>query len=180
MEDCMTAPDREVMQQAHGALEAAIGFCHAAVQQRIYAAIAALRAALARPAATPPEAPPVLPPVLPPGGEQPHITALLAAHRDLIEAQQRGDREAESAAVRRMEAARSAADGVPPMQAPCSEEPARTAFEQDARTRYPGLRLIRHGDGYVNPGWDERWRFWLRAWNAAVGVIGEQGGKTNG
>jgi hypothetical protein len=51
-----------------------------------------------------------------------------------------------------------------------AEEAARTAFEQDARTRYPGLRLIRHCDGYVNPGWDGEWRAWLRSWNAAVGV----------
>jgi hypothetical protein len=59
-------------------------------------------------------------------------------------------------------------------QGTSAEEPARTAFEQDARTRYPGLRLIRHGDGYVNPGWDGEWRLWLRAWNAARGVIGGQ------
>lgn len=41
-----------------------------------------------------------------------HITDLLVAHRDLIEAQQGGDAEAEADAARRMETARAAASGV--------------------------------------------------------------------
>ena len=45
---------------------------------------------------------------------QRHITDMLVAHRDMIEAQQRGDGEAEVLAVRRMEAARSAVAGQTP------------------------------------------------------------------
>jgi hypothetical protein len=47
---------------------------------------------------------------------QRHITDMLVAHRDIIEAQQRGDREAEVLAVRRMEAARSAVAGASPFR----------------------------------------------------------------
>jgi hypothetical protein len=45
------------------------------------------------------------------GNVQRHITDMLVAHRDMIEAQQRGDGEAEVLAVRRMEAARAAIAG---------------------------------------------------------------------
>jgi hypothetical protein len=57
---------------------------------------------------------------------QRHITALLVAHRDMIEAQQRGDSEAEVLAVRRMEVARSAVAGA----SPCRPRQTDTGEEQ--------------------------------------------------
>lgn len=48
---------------------------------------------------------------------------------------------------------------------------AQAAFEHDAWTRYPDLRLLRKDDGYVNPVWDGDWRLWLRSWNAALRTI---------
>lgn len=57
---------------------------------------------------------------------QRHITDMLVAHRDMIEAQQRGDGEAEVLAVRRMEAARSAVAGA----SPCRPRQTDTGEEQ--------------------------------------------------
>jgi hypothetical protein len=57
---------------------------------------------------------------------QRHITDMLVAHRDMIEAQQRGDGEAEVLAVRRMEAARSAVAGA----SPCRPRQTDTGVEQ--------------------------------------------------
>ena len=57
---------------------------------------------------------------------QRHITDMLVAHRDMIEAQQRGDSEAEVLAVRRMEVARSAVAGA----SPCRPRQTDTGEEQ--------------------------------------------------
>lgn len=57
---------------------------------------------------------------------QRHITDMLVAHRDMIEAQQRGDGEAEVLAVQRMEAARSAVAGA----SPCRPRQTDTGEEQ--------------------------------------------------
>jgi hypothetical protein len=57
---------------------------------------------------------------------QRHITDMLVAHRDMIEAQQRGDGEAEVLAVRRMEVARSAVAGA----SPCRPRQTDTGEEQ--------------------------------------------------
>lgn len=69
---------------------------------------------------------------------QRHITDMLVAHRDMIEAQQRADSAAEVLAVQRMEAARAAvaASGVAPVEAPSITDEELT--RRFTRCAYPG------------------------------------------